>query len=70
MSRSELPKGVHGVKCAGRMSDQFSRPIVTRLERREDGSLFVRVDDPFNPATWIEVTLPGEVVNELERQAE
>jgi hypothetical protein len=58
---------IEGVRCGGRtMTNRYSKPVVTRLERREDGSLFIRVDDPENLAAYIEVTISGDALRKLD----
>jgi hypothetical protein len=54
--------GVPGVVCNGRtLGHMRSQPVVTQLERREDGSVFVRVDDSLNLAAWIEIVIPPPI---------
>ena len=43
----------------GSTGPQTSEPSVTRSERWDDGSLFIRFDDPNNFEFWLEMTIPS-----------
>ena len=59
--------GVEKVLCKGRTrGDAATKPIVTKLEKREDGSLFIRIDDRLNLAAWIEIQIPQAVLEGLQ----
>lgn len=50
-----------GVTCTGRTrGDVPTKPVVTKLEKTEDGGLVLRIDDHLNPAAWIEVCISPE----------
>lgn len=51
----------------GRTGEKMSKPSITRLEKREDNSLFIRVDDPNNLEFWLEITVPFEEMLKLSK---
>jgi len=48
-----------GIMCEGRTGQKLARPTAT-VSVREDGSLFIRVDDENNLEFWLEMTVPSD----------
>ena len=49
------------IQCMGRTGTARGA-IWARVEKRPDGSMFVRVDDGNNLEFWLELTIPADLV--------
>jgi hypothetical protein len=53
----------------GRTGVKPSKPEVSRIYKREDGTFFIRVDDPENPEFWLEISVSNKKMKEISKSA-